>query len=154
MWLKSFFKTVLLLLQENDSRLINLAPPSPNLSLPQPQYSTQITEVISTEIFLNSPSPNRSRRTSVEAKIFHSTHLRRYTLFSSNFADFWRKRFSAIKFVVCIYVTVKWLKNLISAAKRKRRANWSKEEKIILIEEVFKFEDRLFGKIKGAGVKG
>ena len=46
------------------------------------------------------------------------------------------------------------LEKVISAAKRKRGANWSTEEEIILIEEVLKFEDRLFGKMKGAGVKG
>ena len=68
--------------------LFYLAPPSPNFSLPQPQYSTQITEVISTEIFLNSSSPNRSRRTSVEAKNFHSTHLRKYTNIFTQFRGF------------------------------------------------------------------
>nr|XP_022312048.1 uncharacterized protein LOC111117274 [Crassostrea virginica] len=46
------------------------------------------------------------------------------------------------------------LEKFISAAKRKRGANWSTEEEIILIEEVLKFENRLFGKMKGAGVKG
>lgn len=43
--------------------------------------------------------------------------------------------------------------SLISAAKRKRGANWSSEEQIILIE-VLKYEDKLFGKMKGAGAKG
>ena len=46
------------------------------------------------------------------------------------------------------------LENFISAAKRKRGAIWSTAEEIILIEEVLKFEDRLFGKMKGAGMKG
>ena len=41
---------------------------------------------------------------------------------------------------------------MITAAKRKRGANWSAEEEIVLIE----FEPRLFGigKFKGAGMKG
>jgi hypothetical protein len=39
-------------------------------------------------------------------------------------------------------------------AKRKRGANWSSEEEIVLIEEVLKFEEKLFGKMKGAGMKG
>lgn len=39
---------------------------------------------------------------------------------------------------------------LITAGKRKRGVNWTNEEEIILIEEVIKFEDPLFGKmIKG-----
>ena len=42
----------------------------------------------------------------------------------------------------------------ISSAKRKRGANWSSEEEIVLIEEVLKFEEKLFGKMKGAGAKG
>lgn len=46
------------------------------------------------------------------------------------------------------------IESLISAAKRKRGANWSSEEQIILIEEVLKYEDKLFGKMKGAGAKG
>ena len=37
--------------------------------------------------------------------------------------------------------------------RRSRGTDWSNEQ-IILIEEVLKFEDRLFWKIKGAGVKG
>ncbi|XP_061196402.1 uncharacterized protein LOC133204673 [Saccostrea echinata] len=48
----------------------------------------------------------------------------------------------------------KEIENLISSAKRKRGANWSSEEEIVLIEEVLKFEEQLFGKLKGAGVKG
>ncbi|XP_062596619.1 uncharacterized protein LOC134258074 [Saccostrea cucullata] len=43
---------------------------------------------------------------------------------------------------------------LISGGKRKRGANWTSEEEITLIEEVLKFEQQLFGKMKGAGVKG
>lgn len=43
---------------------------------------------------------------------------------------------------------------LITAGKRKQGANWTSEEEIILIEEVMKFEDRLFGKMKGMGIKG
>lgn len=46
------------------------------------------------------------------------------------------------------------IESLISAAKRKRGANWSSEEQIVLIEEVLKYEDKLFGKMKGAGAKG
>ena len=42
---------------------------------------------------------------------------------------------------------------LLHRGSRARGADWSNEE-IILIEEVLKFEDRLFGKMKGAGVKG
>ncbi|XP_062597697.1 uncharacterized protein LOC134259115 isoform X2 [Saccostrea cucullata] len=48
----------------------------------------------------------------------------------------------------------KEIENLISAAKRKRGANWSSEEEIVLIEEVLKFEGQLFGKMKVAGIKG
>ncbi|XP_055995749.1 uncharacterized protein LOC130046807 [Ostrea edulis] len=43
---------------------------------------------------------------------------------------------------------------LISSAKRKRGANWSTEDEIVLIEEVLKNEEKLFGKMKGAGMKG
>ncbi|XP_062571232.1 uncharacterized protein LOC134233234 [Saccostrea cucullata] len=43
---------------------------------------------------------------------------------------------------------------LISGGKRKRVAHWTSEEEITLIEEVLKFEQQLFGKMKGAGVKG
>ena len=46
------------------------------------------------------------------------------------------------------------INDMITAAKRKRGANWSAEEEIALIEEVIKFEPRLFGKFKGAGMKG
>ncbi|XP_052697361.1 uncharacterized protein LOC128175629 [Crassostrea angulata] len=46
------------------------------------------------------------------------------------------------------------IESLISAAKRKRGANCSSEEQIVLIEEVLKYENKLFGKIKGAGAKG
>ena len=46
------------------------------------------------------------------------------------------------------------INDMITAAKRKRGANWSAEEEIVLIEEVLKFEPRHFGKFKGAGMKG
>lgn len=37
---------------------------------------------------------------------------------------------------------------------KKRGINWTSEEEILLIEEVLKFEDTLFGKMRGSGVKG
>ena len=46
------------------------------------------------------------------------------------------------------------INDMITAAKRKRGANWSAEEEIVLIEEVLKFEPRHFGKFKRAGMKG
>lgn len=61
-------------------------------------------------------------------------------------------------FVVCLLFLCKMAEKdilgLITAGKRKREANWTSEEEIILIEEVMKFEDRFFGKMKGAGIKG
>ena len=46
------------------------------------------------------------------------------------------------------------INDMITAAKRKRGANWSAEEEIVLIEEVLKLEPRHFGKFKRAGMKG
>ncbi|XP_062583201.1 uncharacterized protein LOC134277329 [Saccostrea cucullata] len=37
---------------------------------------------------------------------------------------------------------------------KKRGTNWTSEEEILLIEEVLKYEETLFGKMKGSGVKG
>lgn len=37
---------------------------------------------------------------------------------------------------------------------KKRGSNWTAEEEILLIEEVLKYEETLFGKMKGSGVKG
>ncbi|XP_062598848.1 uncharacterized protein LOC134260296 [Saccostrea cucullata] len=37
---------------------------------------------------------------------------------------------------------------------KKRGTNWTPEEEILLIEEVLKYEETLFGKMKGSGVKG
>ena len=45
------------------------------------------------------------------------------------------------------------INDMITAAKRKRGANWSAEEEIVLIE-VLKFEPRHFGKFQRAGMKG
>ncbi|XP_061186818.1 uncharacterized protein LOC133194936 [Saccostrea echinata] len=49
---------------------------------------------------------------------------------------------------------VKGTDEVITAQKKKRGANWSAEEEIYLIEEVLKYEDQLFGKMKGSGVRG
>lgn len=37
---------------------------------------------------------------------------------------------------------------------KKRGTNWTPEEEILLIEEVLKYEETLFGKMKGSGSKG
>ena len=69
---------------------------------------------------------------------------------------FLRKKFV----VICVWgfsnMAEKDIDDMITAAKRKRGANWSAEEEFVLIEEVIKFEPRLFGigKFKGAGMKG
>lgn len=74
------------------------------------------------------------------------------------FADFLRSVLYVIKVVVCVLIWLNMAENdiesLISAAKRKRGANWSSEEQIVLREEVLKYENKLFGKMKGTGAKG
>lgn len=57
---------------------MDLAPPSPNFPLPQPQYSTQVLKVSLTEVFLKSPSPIALRITSVKVYFFPSTQLSCY----------------------------------------------------------------------------
>lgn len=54
------------------------------------------------------------------------------------------------------YFFVKWLKkNILNKnGEKETRANWTSEAEIIPIEEIMKFEDRLFGKMKGARFKG
>lgn len=65
-----------------------------------------------------------------------------------------RNKISVVCLLFLCKMAEKDILGLITAGKRKRGANWTSEEDIILIEEVMKFEDRLFGKMKGAGIKG
>ncbi|XP_052712635.1 uncharacterized protein LOC128186784 [Crassostrea angulata] len=67
---------------------------------------------------------------------------------------FVRNKISVVCLLFLCKMAEKDILGLITAGKRKRGANWTSEEEIILIEEVMKFEDRLFGKMKGAGIKG
>ena len=76
-----------------------------------------------------------------------------------NFADFLRNFFYAINSLSSVFgvfsnMAEKDINDMITAAKRKRGANWSAEEEIVLIEEVINFDPRLFGKLKGTGMKG
>lgn len=68
------------------------------------------------------------------------------------FAEFERNQIS----VVCLLFLRKMAeKNILNNSEEKEtRANWTSDAEIIPIEEVMKFEDRLFRKMKGARVKG